>query len=243
MKVPFQVLLLLALNLFETTSVRSQFIHLGLGYNANFFNPKGLNHVVNRYNELRDFLSKDMSQFKSMDGMTIQAAAGAAGFVMCIDYSWRGNVNEARGTVQGIDFRRQIKYKENQFAVCLGGVAAEEGGAFSGGLRFEFFNPRVYTRLQEGENEMPEWTEIGSPTLNAKIGPFFKMYFGPKQMWPATFFVSGYYCFGLFNVKMYELDEYLNGSDYDVDFEYPAEFLSKNSIFGLSVGYGLAFTE
>lgn len=229
-------------SMFLVQNLKAQFAHIGLGYNFNFMKLSALNAVVDDYNAQRNYLTDDLNNFHYLRGMSIHLSAGAAGFVMGIDYSWRRNTNSAEATLNGIDYTRYLRYKEDVFAISLGGVASGEGGAFAYGLRTEMFRPLAYTRLREGDKPLPDWKKINNPPPAVKLGPFIKFYFGPKKMFPAGFFLSVYYCFDVFPADMHEVDEVLNGNNYNTWNEPPDRFTSKNHVFGFAIGYGLAFT-
>lgn len=219
-------------------SGKSQLAYLGIGYNMNRTNPEGLNVVVNRYNQIRNNLDKELGDFKSLGGMTIHAGGTVGHFLFGFDYSWRRNVNSAKGVFNNQSFKRELQFREDKLGLNVGIAAGEKTTAVLTGIKFDFYMPRVFTRLESDASPDPEWSKANTSVISSRIGPFIKLCFGPKAMWPAGFFIELNYGFGLFKTKYHEVDEAINGADY-TDFEIPKELMTRSNYFGFHFGYGI----
>lgn len=224
-------LVLLALLLFFSFSNFSQQIfNFEIGYNANFGGPKGVNYIVNRYNETRNYLNKEMKPFNNLDGFTINFGF-VYGAYFDIGFIGRGQKRIATGTVNGEDFKRYLRVKNNGMNISIGIPIGDEEISIIPGARFDFCFPKISTKIiTENPNSFSDedkWNHLYTST-STYIAPFIKIIIGPIDFEP-------YYAFGekkLGNIAI--VNEKLNPATYAND---PENIIFNHSGFGFRLTF------
>lgn len=189
------------------------YLNFEIGYNANFGSPKGVNYIVNRYNETRNYLNKEMTPFNNLDGLTV-----SFGFVYgaYIDFGFigRGQKRIATGTVNGEDFKRYLRVRNNGMSIGIGIPLITEDIKIIPGARLDVCFPKISSKIIT-ENPSPysdedKWEHLYTGT-SSYIAPFVKIIIGPVNFEP-------YFAFGdkkLGNIAT--VNEKLNPGTYDKD--------------------------
>jgi len=150
-------------------------MYYGLGYGLSLVSVKGLNAIMDEYNEIRPWLDKDMGQFGFVDGMILNAGVGYEGFWLDMEMAFRSQTRKAQGTPPGgMNGTRQFKLTQNAFAFNLGGMGGNEDGGVGIGLRTEFGGQTVRTRVYNDGVEKGDWNKAYDD-LMLNMGPMLKL--------------------------------------------------------------------
>lgn len=173
------------------TGFSQLYVNFEIGYNAQFGNPKGINYIVDRYNETRNYLDQEMKSFNNLDGLT--ASFGFVyGAYIDLGFIGRGQRREATGTYNGEKFTRHLRVRNHGMSLGIGIPLISDEIKIIPGTRVDFTFPRISTKIIR-ENPDPlsdedEWTDIYTGT-STYIAPFIKIIIGPVNFEP-------YYAFG-----------------------------------------------
>jgi len=208
-------------------------IYFTYGYGGSFTNPKGLNQFVENYNATRSWLNKEMKSFSYLDGISVTLGAGFGGGSIDMEYALRAQKRFADGIdAAGDDVTRQVKHRQNAFAVSTGGMFVEGSGGVAFGLRTEFGNQKINTRLYETNGSKSDWEKYDMG-LMVNTGPVLKIFFGEDGGLAA---LSLHYTFGLLNRNVSEIEDLINHSNPPDDAE---RFDNNTGGFGFGVSFGV----
>ncbi|MEM8559271.1 MAG: hypothetical protein AAGG50_15725 [Bacteroidota bacterium] len=193
-----------------------------LGYQAHFESPDGLNFVVGRYNETRNFLTSEMEPFDQFSGLTGSLGAYLAWLYFDLGFNRRAQERSAEGvlngqaTVRGVRTTNYGVYLSAGVALASNGVAAPfKMMAVTAGMRSEFSATRFSTRTGPADQVGSlDWEEVEND-LRFYVGPFVKFTLGPLVVEP-------YYLFDvdfsdLPSVGLLSLNEEINPSTFQRD--------------------------
>jgi cell division protein FtsW (lipid II flippase) len=118
-------------------------VYFTYGYGGSFTNAKGLNQFVENYNARRTWLNTEMKPFSYLDGISVSVGLGFGGGWVDMEYALRARKRFADGIdAAGDDVTRQVKLRQNVFAISTGGMFVEGSGGVAFGLRTEFGNQK-----------------------------------------------------------------------------------------------------
>lgn len=152
----------------SSSSLLSQNLRVIGGVGANFSrgNLKGLNFVLNRYNETRQGaagqanVTRAMQDIKSLSGLSLQLGFHAefeSGFILATGFSRVGRRGSTYAEVTDINNRagrRDVRYTANSFNIELAtGFSLFGSGYFLIGGSTDFFNVKSYTKLNDNDYE------------------------------------------------------------------------------------------
>lgn len=205
------------------------FVNFEIGYNAQFGNPKGLNYIVNRYNETRNYLNQEMKSFNNLDGFTMSLGF-VYGAYIDIGFIGRAQKRYATGTVNGEDFTRYLRMRNNGMSIGIGIPLIGEEIKIIPGTRFDFCFPRISSKIEtENPFDDEEWEDLYTGT-SSYITPFVKIILGPVNFEP--YFAIGSKKLG----NIYTVNKNLNPGTYDKD---PIDIPFNHSGFGFRLTLSL----
>lgn len=214
-------------------SAQSQILGFRHAYSFNFTSLKGLNQVVDNYNETRSWLDQEMKDFGLLDGYAVGFTAGGYSAWIDLEFSGRGQKRKAFGTDLFGNFgTRSLKLKNNTMALTIFGVATDETFAAGFGLRTEFGNNKLKTKIEYEGND-PEW-EVVQRDLTVKVGPSIRLINFVSSALDIS--LTGYFVFGLLKTNHTEADIKLNNTFYN--YEKQDKFESNNNTFGIQISVG-----
>jgi hypothetical protein len=201
---------LIALFLICSFSAFSQmFVNFEAGYNAQLGSPEGLNYIVQRYNETRNFLTEEMEPFNRMDGLAVSFCF-VYGAYIDIGFIGRSQKRFATATVNGEELKRYLRLRNNGMSIGLGIPLLTDHVKIIPGTRLDFCFPRISSRVASDSGNEEDWEDLYTSTTTY-VAPFLKVILGPVNLEP-------YYAFGdrkLGNIA--EVNRALNPNTYDND--------------------------
>jgi len=203
---------------------------------GNFNNLSGINAVVDSYNTSRPWLDKEMKDFSYLDGMTVCLGTGLGHAWFDMEYGFRSQKRAASGTdLYGFFNTRELKMKNNNFALTIGGVGGNTTG-MGVGLRTEFGMLKLKTRVYGESSPKEKLEDLLDPRVSLKAGPMIKL-FGVVA---GTSIITGsiYYTWSLLRYNVSDVDTDLNNNDYNY-VEQP-QFELRPSSFGFNISVGIA---
>jgi len=219
-----------------STVTNAQMGYLNLGYSGNGTSLKGLNEVVKNYNSSRTWLDKEMKEFGHLNGLVVGTGGGAANFWFDFEMSLTSQKRHASGTEPaGKVATRYLKYKNNNFAISLGGAGGEDGATVAGGIRFDFGKEKLKTKVDYKNQTNEGWSMVGDGLLSTRVGPTFK--FIVSSYGGAMFSITTYYTWSVFLHNVTEFDEIINNTNYQ-DLEQE-KFNIRSNVFGFTVTTGI----
>lgn len=216
-------------------------LYFHVGYNGSFPTKyQNLNFVIDRYNETRPYLDKQLHQITYLDGFTM-AVGFVANVVLDIGYTGgkQSTIAEADDGFGGIS-RRELVVKTSLFDVDLGFGAAKKEGAFFAGFSANIGSMKVKTRVGEKKQiKDRDWKQINYfDDMVFNLGVFARILFDDPG-----FFIQPYFLFApfeLFESNMYDVNFYLNPDTYEHD---PNPLIIQHTMFGIKLGFALAAPE
>jgi hypothetical protein len=106
--------------LFGVCKAQDAMVTVGLGYNMMFTGAKALNVVIDRYNETRPFLSKEMGHVYFMDGISFNSSATIGVIMFDFNYNKKVSVVSAQGDNGYGLMQRDLKIKNGNIGIGLG---------------------------------------------------------------------------------------------------------------------------
>ena len=215
-----------------TMPVFSQIV--GIGYNMSFTGLKGMNYVVQRYNETRTYLDKTMDEFKFMDGFTIDfGAVMSKGAFIDLAFSKAVKNHNAEGfdasnTLQ----QRQLRVAMVDWIMGLGfAMPAGETGSISFGGSLAFGRFKVKTRVGEKSSiNKVDWEDIMREPI-IRPGIFLRI-----QTHSPGICIEPYINFNtLLPVSVTPVNRHINPATAGAD---PAEIKEPLTGFGIRVKFG-----
>jgi hypothetical protein len=101
-------------------SAQDGIITIGLGYNMCPVQAKALNVVIDRYNETRTYLSKEMGHVHFMDGISFNSSATIGVIMFDFNYNKKVSIVSAQGDGGYGMSQRDIKIKDGNIGLGLG---------------------------------------------------------------------------------------------------------------------------
>lgn len=163
---------------FSLISLSQPMLNFEIGYNSQFGSPKGLNYIVDRYNNTRNYLDNEMKSFNNLNGLTLNFGFVYGAYIE-FGFIGRSQKRMASGTVNGEYFTRYLKVKNNGMSISLGVPFISDEIKIIPGVRFDFCFPKIRTKI-ESQNpfDEEEWINLYSGT-DYYIAPFIKIILGP----------------------------------------------------------------
>jgi len=138
-----------------------------IGHNVQFGQPQGLEYVINRYNETRNYLTNEFEPFNNLDGLTM-SLGGALGHWGYMDagVNIRSRKRFATGNINGNKYERQLKYSSKAIFISLGAsIPLEDNFSIVIGARGEASFGNFKTRVAYFDDiKDEEWNQIESGT-------------------------------------------------------------------------------
>lgn len=203
-----------------------------VGYNRTFGGLDSLNYVIDRYNETRNFLDKEMKPFASLDGLMFGFAFAAKKFMSTVEFSWRGSKHSAWGVDgTGLLQQRDVKINYNALTMSFGYVMPSGNNYYSLGMYFDVGKFKARTRVAPQDQVKDEdWLKPVNE-LSMSVGAYFRIGIGSPGL-----YLEPYYNFGiirLFRPDMAALNSAINPATNQND---PSQMLEKASFFGIKIG-------
>lgn len=245
-----KIFLITILNLISLQSIYSQYrddyFYLTAGYNFTFPSAGDLNYIIDRYNETRNYLTKDMGNVNSLSGPAFSAGYGMSTgegawiFEGGITFNSSGE-KSAEGVVQGVTAQRDLKVKT--FLVNLGiGYLFNSGKLFEYGfgLFTDIGSLKIETRVYNQGDAIPDYTDI-TPEGNTSLLAFTPTgFFNINFTKSAALSVRPFYFGQIFKQDLTEVNKTLNPNTwiYDDSENFDSETLSS---FGFELKAVISF--
>lgn len=212
---------------------------LQFGYNAGVPTSLGnLNYVLDRYNETRTYLDKQMGHIGFLDGTTLSLGGVFQRMLIGCGYTAGGQkrfaeMTDSNGDVQ----RRELWVKERlfdmDFGVLLGNPAKT---SVCVGALMQLGNFTVNTRVApEADIKDEDWTKINTWGDLKFTGGFFLR----LQLSNPGIYIQPYYAFtpgAVFYSDVTEINEKLNPNTYESD---PSPINVKYNTVGVKIGLSI----
>ena len=201
----YSVLVLLILSSF---SAKSQVGIFGAGYHMGFFVNDSLKYVIDRYNETRNFLDKELKYPNYMDGLHFEIAFGtpvyfSLGYVGQTAQSHAEGVDNT-GTLQ----RRVIKYSYHTFDMGVGYFKIPVGGGFG----FKFGSEALKSKVGPAEEvKNIQFSDVQSD-LQASLSAFL-VFLAPLSD-GIGLYVKPYFMLSLFRTDYANFNAFINPATY-----------------------------
>jgi hypothetical protein len=184
---------LICLLVFVFSGIKAQ-VYFGFGYNLGFAKMKGLNAIVDNYNNTRSWLDNEMGYFKKPNGFVVNMGmyGNSGGFV---ELTWvgRNQTNFASGVAPAtnINGQRDLKLRMNTVNMGFGfDFLYDEAIGFGIGGSIDFGKFKIMTRVADFDKiDQAEYADIideiligstifaqfkiGSPALKLQIRPYY----------------------------------------------------------------------
>ncbi len=227
--------------IFET--IHAQIFYMGGGENFSFINIESLDFVVNRYNETRTYLTKEMDDFSYMRGGTVNLGfVGESG--LTLEMAWVGR--HMKQYAEGVDNtntlqRRDLKIRNNTFNIGGGYTFARESVFCPGILAtFDFGSFRSFTRIAPADDiKDADFDQISKDTQLGLSFMLNLMIAAKEKPWGIA--IRPYYQVQLFGVDYQELNFAINPATASAD--YTEDLSEPNSNFGVQVTLMLVFRD
>lgn len=204
------------------------------GYGTSYPRLDNLNYVLERYNDTRNYLTSEMEPFRSLNGFSMTFGTAFVGFDFGIGYLNRSEKRFAEGTVQGADYRRDLKATMNAFEMHTGGSFNVGKGGFAIGVRLEIGQIKVKTKITEnGSTSDPDWS-IAMEDIHSSAGPYVRIHLGKSGL-----ALEPYFMWPLFETNVADLNRAINPNTYQND---PDPLNIKPKCFGFSILLGSLFS-
>jgi len=228
--------------LFNIPATRAQFF-MQFGYNAGIpTSLKNFNYVIDRYNETRTYLDKQMGHFNYLDGTSLSIGGILGPIFASCGYTGGGQKQHAQMTDNnGIIQRRDLWVKQRLFDMDFGVAFADvEKGSFFIGTSMSIGGFTVNTRSgAESELKDKNWEKINPwGDLNFTGGVFLRLQFTNPGL-----YIQPYFNFTpgkIFQSDVTEINEYLNPNTYEND---PTPLMVKYNTFGVKIGLAMIFGD
>ncbi|MCB0637192.1 MAG: hypothetical protein KDC54_11270 [Lewinella sp.] len=205
-----RIALIAALLSCSLTGFSQVFMNFEVGYNGQFGSPEGLNYIVQRYNETRNFLTDEMKPFNHMNGLAVSLGF-VYGAYIDVGFIGRSQKRFATATVNGEDLKRYLRLRNNGLSLGIGIPLIADHVKIIPGARVDFVFPRISSKVESDNPSYDEdWEDLYTGT-STYIAPFLKIILGPVNLEP-------YYAFGdrkLGNIA--KVNEELNPNTYTND--------------------------
>lgn len=207
-------LVLIALFISTSVGTSAQLVFGSIGYNANWTQLDGLNQVVDDYNNTRDFLDKEMNQFRNLDGPIIGLGMGSENWLFTMEFGWARLKRSAEGVdISGLLQQRQVRVSHNVFSMSNYFGIFEEQGGVGLGLRMAVGRYKTKTRVFPKSESAPDWEKIDKQ-LTANAGPAIRIIIGDGVYSS----IDIYYTWSLIATSENNLNGALTGPDhFDID--------------------------
>lgn len=219
----------------SVNTLKAQYFAIDAGYTGSKMKFEGLNQVIDKYNERRPYLDRELGNINYLDGFTLGMGLGERHLLMDFRLNFANANRYATGDdgnpayPAGASFRRDLKVRQRTGVLTMGGGKVFRGKTDVGlvlGLRSEVGKTKVFTRVYQDGAEVPEFDEVVDD-LFFRAGPTLITLFAPRE--GVVFQFHLFYVHSLFSWDSEDLDRKLHGS-------FPPS--SENSNHGL----GFAFT-
>lgn len=133
--------------LFTNFSSAQSHFYGAFGYNLGFAKYDSLNYIIDRYNETRGYLDKQMDNLTFPNGFCLSIGGSNRAFLY--DFSWVGRHRtvSAQGTdASNVLVQRDLKLRMNTFNMGMG-VVGGNASKFGLGLSFDFGSMKIFTRV------------------------------------------------------------------------------------------------
>jgi hypothetical protein len=158
----------LFLCLLLVTPASAQFYYyLGGGYNGSVVENSGMNFVIDRYNNTRSWLDKEMEHITFQHGLSFSAGIVIAGLLMDINYVGRGGSSDASGN----NGSRELEHSNNSWDFSFAAIVHSEE-YFNLGLGLTVDIGTTFTRTKN--NTQTDWTEADDLLVGST---FFTQFF------------------------------------------------------------------
>ena len=214
-------------------SILSAQVWLTAGYGFSWLNSDGLNHIIDRYNSTRNYLSKDMEQPGAYSGFALNAGLNFISIQMDVRYSSRSTQISSEGTVNGTKFKREIDTDYSIYGFGIGFGSFDSNVGYSFGVDIELIFPGIVTRINPGvETEV----DLASQFVTA-VSPQFVLFVKLGDELPLAVSLRPYYTIGITDIDYKELNKTINPNTYQNDTEEDQK--SKVGGFGIELQFGL----
>jgi hypothetical protein len=227
----FLIICLFSLSTLNGVSQDGHFV-FSAGVNTSLGGYDSLNFVIDRYNETRSWLEKEMKNIKALDGEYLSVQYGVGKVFIGFDIALRDKKRFAEGTdATNQLMRRQIKASMNTFGISAGiGVVDDATPLFVGaGVRADFGKFKVKTRVYAVDGDKGNWIKAVDE-LNASVSIFLRVVISNPGI-----LIEPSYSFGFNAIKpdVVGLNEAINPVTAPAD---PSSMNSNYNYFGIKVG-------
>lgn len=194
------------------------------------FELGGLNRVVQEYNESRPWLDKECEEFGNLSGVRMEF-----GVIDKIYLDWGLNIRRQKNTsygdhpIQG-ELTRNLKVRNINTNLTLGGMIPVEGGGLGIGLRGEISTIRMMERVYDGEGFKGIYQGRGNNFV-AGWGPSLKLVLGEDHF----MMFEVYYARTVPKANWFEVGNLLNPNTTSSE---ESDYDTSNNAIGVSVSFG-----
>ncbi len=214
-------------------------LYIEFGYNAGFpTNLSNFNYVIDRYNETRTYLDKQMGHINYLDGTTFSVGGVLGSLLLGCGYTAGGQKKYAETTDSNGDIiRRDLWVKTRMLDMDFGAAFGDfDKTSFFIGTRMSLGGFTVNTRSGlKSELNDAEWKKINPwGDLLFTGGIFFRM-----QLTNPGIYIQPYFNFTpgkLFQSDVTEINEVLNPNTYQND---PSPLMVNYNTFGIKIGMAI----
>lgn len=210
--------------------------HFGIGYNLGFAKYDSLNYVIDRYNETRNFLDKEMDHITFPNGFAFSLGGSTNNVIY--DFAWIGK-HQTVGA-EGIDgtgvlTHRDLKFRWNTFNIGLGfggGRSSRIGAGFSVDVGYL----KMFTRVGPADEVSSMDYSLVKKELLLGSSVFLHLLVAASDR--VGFILKPYYQFPYWRVDMINVNSSINTKTYIND---PGLQKAKFSSFGVTIQLALMF--
>ena len=203
------------------------------GYGFSWLNSDGINHIIERYNSTRNYLSKDMEQPGAYSGFALNAGLNFISIQMDVRYSSRSTQISSEGTVGGTNFKREIDVDYSIYGFGIGFGSFDSNIGYSIGVDIELISPGIVTRIDPGiETEVDMAGQFATA-----VSPQFVLFVKLGDELPLAVSLRPYYTIGISDIDYSDLNKTINPNTYQNDTEEDQK--SKVGGFGIELQFGL----
>lgn len=186
--------------------------YFAVGYTLGKAKFDSLNYIIDRYNETRNFLDKEMDNITFPNGFAI--SFGGGGNHILYDFTWSGKHRTV--SAQGVDgtgvlVQRDLKFRWNTFNMGLGFVAGGNS-KIGAGFSFDAGSAKIFTRVGPADEVgSMDYTRVEKELLLG--GSVFLHFLLGGGQGPGLI-VKPYYQFPYWRVDLLNVNSTINPSTY-----------------------------
>jgi hypothetical protein len=175
-------------------------------------NTDGADFVIDRYNNTRNYLSKELDKPGAFTGFGINGGLNFINIQMDARYNFRSTQLISEGTVNGNNFKREIDMSFDSFGLGIGYGAFEEMIGFGVRLTMEIIRPDITTKVTGSDEK-----EVDVTSFSTAVSPHVILMIKLGEDIPLGFTIRPYYTIGIDEIDYSDLNEIINPVTYAND--------------------------